>query len=108
MWSVIIPSAVTGVVSLIVGFLIPRSRSLESQRKDFEAVLAPILAELGSIRERVTVLEAQHLADVKQHYLDVRRIDILIDYVRDLLAFIKLHVPAPPPPPIPPEISQDI
>lgn len=107
MWSVIIP-AVTAVVGYLLSFITPRSRTLESQRKDFEAVLAPILAELGSLRDRVTVLEAQHLEDVKQHYLDVRRIDILVDYVRDLLAFIQQYVPAPPPPPIPPEISQDI
>ncbi|MFD6400832.1 hypothetical protein [Nocardia sp. NPDC060249] len=107
MWPVIIP-AVTAVLGILLGFVAPKSRTLDSQRKDFEAVLAPILAELGSLRDRVTVLEAQHLEDTKQHYLDVRRIDILVDYVRDLLAFIQLHVPAPPPPPIPPEISNDI
>ncbi|MFC4373385.1 hypothetical protein ACFO5K_04675 [Nocardia halotolerans] len=98
----------TGDLSLVVGFLIPRSRSLESQRADFTAVLAPLRDEQASLRDRIAKLESQHEADVKQHYLDVRRIDILVDHVRDLRAFIAQYVPSPPPPPIPPEISQDI
>lgn len=124
-WTALI-GASTGALGVIAGFFAPRSRSLdsqradfdkvresfdgvlESQREDFAAVLAPVLAELGNLRERVTTLETQHVEDVKQHYKDQRRIDVLVDYVQDLLAFIQLHVPSPPPPPIPPEISQDI
>lgn len=118
MWDVIIP-AISGAAGLLVGFVSPRARSLdsqradfdkvlESQRKDFETVLAPVLAELANLRERVQTLEAQHKADTVQHYEDVRRIDILVDYVKDLLSFIRTHVPSPEPPPIPTEFSNDI
>lgn len=111
--------AATGVLGAVLGFFAPRSRSLdsqradfekviESQRKDFEKVLDPVLAELSDLRGRVTTLETQHLTDVQQHYRDQRRIDVLVDYVKDLLAFIRTHVASPEPPPIPPEISKDI
>jgi septal ring factor EnvC (AmiA/AmiB activator) len=116
-------SAAVGVLSALLGFVakavLPRSRSLdsqradfekviESQRKDFEKVLDPVLSELKSLRDRVTKLESQHASDVAQHYKDQRRIDVLVDYVKDLLTFIREHVPSPPPPPIPEEISQHI
>ncbi|MFD3594260.1 hypothetical protein ACFWU5_16150 [Nocardia sp. NPDC058640] len=98
----------TAVVGILIGFVAPKSRTLESQRADFTAVLAPITAEQASLRDRIAKLETQHAEDVAQHYRDVRRIDILTDYVKDLLAFIQLHVTSPPPPPIPSEISNDI
>ncbi len=107
MWSVIIP-AVTAVLGILVGFVAPKSRTLDSQREDFKTVLAPLSAELSDLRTRIAKLETQHEADVLQHYRDVRRIDILTDYVKDLLEFIRTHVPSPPPPPIPPEISNSI
>ncbi|WP_157119805.1 hypothetical protein [Nocardia xishanensis] len=106
-WTAVI-GASTGLLGVIAGFFAPRSRSLDSQRADFTAVLEPLRDELKDLRDRVKTLEAQHVADVAQHYQDVRRIDVLVDYVKDLLAFIQLHVPSPPPPPIPPEISNDI
>lgn len=107
MWTALIGAA-TGILGVIVGFVAPRSRSLDSQRADFAVVLAPLSAELTDLRSRVKTLETQHVNDVAQHYKDQRRIDVLVDYVKDLLAFIQEHVPAPPPPPIPPEISNDI
>jgi predicted AlkP superfamily phosphohydrolase/phosphomutase len=103
---------IIGLVGTVFGslitFLTKRSRSLDSQRADFEAVLTPVLAELKDLRDRVKTLESQHVVDTQQHYADQRRIDVLIDYVKDLLAFIRLHVPSPEPPPIPTEISNDI
>jgi hypothetical protein len=107
MWEVVIPAA-AGVVGVVVGFVAPRSRSLDSQRADFEAVLAPTRDELQNLRSRVQELELQARADTLQHIQDVRRIDVLVDYVKDLLAFIRTHVPAPPPPPIPDEILNEI
>lgn len=118
MWEVVIPAA-TGAVGVLVGFVSPRARSLdsqrqdfdkvlESQRKDFETILEPLRDEMQNHRVRIQTLEQQHAADIAQHYQDQRRIDILVDYVKDLLAFIRLHVASPPPPPIPPEFSNDI
>lgn len=100
--------AATGILGLLLGFFAPRARSLDSQRADFKAVLDPVSSELARIHARVTVLETQHIADIEQHYKDVRRIDVLVDYVKDLLSFIRDHVPSPEPPPIPAEISNDI
>lgn len=100
--------AAAGVLGVIVGFVAPRARSLDSQRADFKQILDPVLGELANLRQRVTALEAQHVQDIEQHYKDVRRIDVLVDYVKDLLGFIRTHVPSPEPPPIPPEISNDI
>ncbi|WP_280357063.1 YtxH domain-containing protein [Nocardia otitidiscaviarum] len=100
--------AAAGILGAILGWFAPRSRSLDSQREDFKSVLEPVLSELRDLRERVKTLEAQHVDDVRQHYKDQRRIDVLVDYVQDLLAFIRLHVPSPEPPPIPVEISNDI
>ncbi|MBF6538190.1 hypothetical protein IU418_13350 [Nocardia farcinica] len=107
MWDVLIP-AISGGVGMLVGYISPRARSLDSQRQDFQAVLGPLRDELRDLRERVKTLEAQHRADTLQHFEDVRRIDILVDYVKDLLSFIRTHVPSPEPPPIPPEFSNDI
>jgi uncharacterized membrane protein YgaE (UPF0421/DUF939 family) len=111
--------AASGVLGVVLGFIAPRSRSLdsqradfekvlESQRKDFESVLEPLRDDMKDLRGRVNTLEAQHAVDVQQHYHDQRRIDVLVDYVKDLLSFIRTHVPSPEPPPIPPEISKDI
>ncbi|MEV4127163.1 YtxH domain-containing protein [Nocardia sp. NPDC049707] len=100
--------AAAGILGVVLGWFTPRSRSLDSQREDFKTVLQPLRDELKDLRERVKALETQHVADVEQHYQDVRRIDVLVDYVKDLLAFIREHVPAPSPPPIPAEISNDI
>lgn len=107
MWEAVIAAA-TGVLGAILGYLAPRSRSLDSQREDFKAVLEPLRDELKDLRVRVKSLEDQHDDDQAQHYKDQRKIDGLVDYVKELLAFIQLHVPSPPPPPIPPEISTDI
>ncbi|MET8430173.1 hypothetical protein [Nocardia sp. NPDC004860] len=107
MWEAVF-GAGGGILGLVLGFIAPRSRSLDSQRADFAVVLAPLSEELKDLRSRVKTLETQHVDDVAQHYKDQRRIDVLVDYVKDLLAFIREHVPAPPPPPIPPEISNDI
>lgn len=100
--------AAAGILGAILGWFAPRSRSLDSQRADFKAILEPLSAEQADLRRRITALETQHVADIEQHYKDVRRIDVLVDYVKDLLAFIRTHVQSPEPPPIPSEISNDI
>jgi hypothetical protein len=107
MWTALIGAA-AGVLGVVLGFFAPRSRSLDSQREDFKAILGPLRDELTDLRTRITTLESQHVADTEQHYKDVRRIDILTDYVKDLLAFIREHVQSPEPPPIPLEFSKDI
>ncbi|MFC4128930.1 hypothetical protein [Nocardia rhizosphaerae] len=120
-WTALI-GASTGLLGVIAGFFAPRSRSLDSQRADFQAVSELLARQVTDLLTRVEKLEAQHdddaaridaledqhVEDTKQHLRDVRRINALAAYVQDLLAFIQRHVPTPPAPPIPPEISQDI
>ncbi|AXK88630.1 hypothetical protein IU443_29305 [Nocardia farcinica] len=121
MWDVLIP-AISGGVGMLVGYISPRARSLDSQRADFQATSDLLMRQVTDLLVRVKHLEDQHVEDVaridaledqhvedtKQHLRDVRRIDALTAYVKDLLAFIRTHVPSPEPPPIPPEFSNDI
>ncbi|MBF6358215.1 hypothetical protein IU449_27335 [Nocardia higoensis] len=106
-WTAVI-GASTGLFGVLVGWIAPRSRSLDSQRADFEAILGPLRDEMRDMRDRIKALEVQHREDTLQHFEDVRRIDVLVDYVKDLLVFIRTHVPSPEPPPIPPEFSDHI
>jgi uncharacterized membrane protein YgaE (UPF0421/DUF939 family) len=114
--------AAAGVLGVVLGFIAPRSRSLDSQREDFKTTSDLLMRQVTDLlkrveklesqhdedEKRIDVLEDQHREDTKQHLNDVRRINALISYVQELLSFIRTHVPSPEPPPIPPEISKDI
>ncbi|MGW5520009.1 hypothetical protein [Nocardia africana] len=114
--------AATGVLGAVLGFIAPRSRSLDSQREDFKTTSDLLMRQVTDLLKRVEklekqhdedearidALEDQHREDTKQHLTDVRRINALISYVQELLVFIRTHVQSPEPPPIPDEISKDI
>ncbi|WP_306365296.1 hypothetical protein [Nocardia sp. CC227C] len=121
MWEALIGAA-SGFCVAVLGYFATRTRSLDSQREDFKVTsdllmkqLTDLLSRVDKLEQqhdederRIAVLEEQHRADTKQHLRDVRRIDALAAYVRELLAFIRQHVPSPEPPPIPYEFSDDI
>jgi uncharacterized coiled-coil protein SlyX len=73
-----------------------RLPSLESQRADFAAHLAPLRDEVADLRERVAHLE-EKLAATELKY------KIAIKYINVLLALC-----APPVPPVPHEIYSDL
>ncbi|MFE5290321.1 hypothetical protein ACFRAQ_35675 [Nocardia sp. NPDC056611] len=121
MWEAVFGAA-GGIFGAVLGYLAPRSRSLDSQREDFKVTSDLLMRQVTDLltrverlekqhdedEARIAVLEEQHVEDTRQHLRDVHRIDSLVGYVKELLAFIREHVPSPSPPPIPPEISTDI
>lgn len=93
---------VLGTVAVaLLAFFGSRLPSLESQRQDFQAIVQPLRDEVKRLQDRVQALE-----DGREK--DRVRFAVAVQYIRDLLAFIRLHVPSFDPPAIPEELSDDV
>ncbi|NKR32289.1 hypothetical protein GS504_15575 [Rhodococcus hoagii] len=74
---------------------------LDQQRKDFEALLDPMRQSIADLTGKVAALETA--LDDKEDSLRAA-----IEFIRELLAWIRQHSPGLTPPDVPPSLAADV